>query len=493
MNEESKRRREAEAIIDQAAGQISNELNKSSQDGTTAAMDGMSLFQYKAGKLHNVHFEQGKGFMLEYLENAKLERNLANAGYGLPEQHFVTDAPTSMRGIQNPHSPYDFKVNHTDGTYDLAQAKYNNSPAHAAHNFVNDKYYGMERVAPIDQMNDIKRELDGMLIRGQISQKAYNDAVANLQWKGLTDSSSGISSGGTTTIEIESLKGRDGKISPEKVSEYAQRFQNQQYIYEITDRSVKGAVSSGIIAGLVAGTKNLFEVYQDKKKLNQALKEIGVETGKATVRGGIMGFLSSLIRIGGETKQIPLLKDGSAATVMAGCILDCGIAIYEYTKGNITTEQLTEEMQNTVVKGTATIYFTKAASAALGATGVFLPIAVYTASSYAIMAMRDIIRHSKLAAAEYRRVTALYQESAQTIRKYRQYMETQMSQYKDEQRELLEGFIESFEYNAKDKLNYDRAITAMLCFANRTGIVLQHHDFKEFQAAMRNNGEFVLR
>ena len=220
---------------------------------------------------------------------------------------------------------------------------------------------------------------------------------------------------------------------------------------------------------------------------------IGVETGKATARGGIMGVLSSLIRIGGETKQIPLLKDGSAATVMAGCILDCGIAIYEYAKGDITGEQLAEEMQSTVVKGTATIYFTKAASAALGATSVFLPIAIYTASSYAMMAMRDIMNHSKLVAAEYRRVAALYQESAQTVRKYRQYMEEQLSRYKDEQREVLEGFIESFEYNAQDKLNYDRAITAMLCFANRTGIVLQHHDFKDFQIAMRSKEEFVLR
>ena len=70
----------------------------------------------------------------------------------------------------------------------------------------------MQRIAPSDKIPLIRVELERMLSEGKISKAIYDDAVKNLH-AGLTDPSTEISSGGTTSKEIYSLCGDDGKIS----------------------------------------------------------------------------------------------------------------------------------------------------------------------------------------------------------------------------------------------------------------------------------------
>ena len=72
----------------------------------------------------------------------------------------------------------------------------------------------MQRIAPTDQMTDIESCLQEMLANGEISKAAYKNAVSNLMKNGLTDPSSGITSGGTTTTELHGLLAALCQVSP---------------------------------------------------------------------------------------------------------------------------------------------------------------------------------------------------------------------------------------------------------------------------------------
>lgn len=57
---------------------------------------------------------------------------------------------------------------------------------------------------------------------------------------------------------------------------------------------------------------------------------------------------------------------------------------------------------------------------------------------------------------------------------------------------MLEGFIDSFDYNLETGENYDEALYAMVRFADQAGITLQHASFFEFKEAMNSEAPLKL-
>ena len=182
----------------QAGAQIGNAFSKNVQNGTNTTIQGMDLFRAKGINLAKVGYEQGKGNLFEFIEAAKLEKNMANAGAKAFDKSPVTDISTSQGGYGEHTAPDDFRLQKDGKIIGMGQAKVNNDPHKTAVNFTNSKYYGMQRNTTIDTLPDVKKQLDNMLQKGEISQAAYNDACSNLTGM-LKDPDSGITSGGTTT------------------------------------------------------------------------------------------------------------------------------------------------------------------------------------------------------------------------------------------------------------------------------------------------------
>lgn len=159
--------------------------------------------------------------------------------------------------------------------------------------------------------------------------------------------------------------------------------------------------------------------------MDEALAEVGADTAKGAIRGGETGVLSSTLRFGGIKAALPVLSDATAATVMAGGLIDGGTALYAYAKGEISGRELQNLLTDTTVKSVATIYFTKAAGAVLGAANPFLPMAIYTAAAYVVSCTRSILEQAALNAAEYDRLTALLKEA----RKLEQDYHRQLAQF----------------------------------------------------------------
>ena len=486
------RSREEKNLEGQAGAFVGNAASQNVQIGTDTAIDSMRELLYKAGKISKVGFEQSKGNLFEYIEAAKLQTNMANCGERF-DRNPVTDLAAGRGGYGGHTAPDDFRMQRNGRIVGQGQAKYNNSAWRAAQNFVDPKYTDMQRIAPTDQMADIESCLHKMAENGEISKTAYENAVSNLMKKGLTDPSTGIASGGTTTAELQKLRGTDGRVSQQAVRQYAARFEGKQLAREVGTAASNMAVATGVITAIVSGTQNLFEVLRDRKTLDNALEEVKADAVSGALRGGETGVLSTVIRFGGRKVALPVLSDSTAATVMAGGLIDGGAALYSYAKGEITGQQLQGALADTTVKSVATVYFTKALGLVVGTANPFVPMAVYTAAAYVVSCTRAIVEQAELNAAEYDRMTALLKESTRLEQEYHCQLMDFMKQYEQQQRTRLNSLLDDFAYLADDDTNYERAVYAILKYADQTGLALQHRDFDAFRAAMCSEEEFVLR
>ena len=462
------------------------------QTGSDTAMESMGELLYKAGKVTNVGFEQSKGNLFEYIEAAKLQTKIANRGE-LFDRNPVTDLPESRGGYGGHTAPDDFRMQKAGRIVGRGQAKYNNNPRMAAENFVNPKYMDMQRIAPIDQLKDIENCLDQMAADGEISRAAYQNALQNLQRNGLTDPDSGISSGGTTTAELQKLRGADNRVSQKAVKQYAARFEGKQFAREVGATVSNMAVAAGVTTAIVSGVRNSFEVFQNKKTFDKALAEVGGDTAAGAVRGGETGVLSATLRWTGKKAGIPVLSDSTAATVMAGGLIDGGASLYAYAKGEISGKELQAELTDTTIKSVSTVYFTKAVALTLGAANPFIPMAIYTAATYMVSCTRSILEQAKLNAEEADRMTAILKETTRLTREYHRQLNDFMQRYEARQKAQLNGLLNAFDVLANGDTQYERAVYAILTYSNQTGLALQHADFGTFKAAMCSDEEFVLK
>ena len=493
-DEEMQEAQEAESEIRAVAAQLGNYFNRNLQAGTDITKFNTDMLVNEALRRKNVNFEQAKGNIFEYIESLKLERNLANAGEGTLKYRAVTDATKKWGGRQRPHDPADFVIsNH--GKITRGQAKYNNSARKAAENLTNAKYANMQRIIPSDQVPEVRQMILEMKSKGQISAKMADDALSNLQANGLTDKATGISSGGTTTKEIQNLKGKDGKISQVKVKKYVEKINSEQYKKEMLGGIKNGAASAALMTGVTEAVTNFAAVVKGKKDLETALKDAGKNTAKAAAYGGAAGGLSSCIRRMAVDGKMPLgtiFKNGDMATTLATSMLDSGIAIWKYVDGKISSEELVEEIQGTTVKAASTIYFTQVAEFVLGTTNVFVPMAIYTVASFVVNNTRAVIRQHRLNAEKYNKLAALYEEAATTMSIYRQQLENELESYVLKKRHMLQYFMNNVDYCVNNGESSERLIAVLSCFATNLGMELQYTKFSEFKEMMESDEVDVI-
>lgn len=461
------------------------------QAATNEAFKGMDLFREAAARRVNVPFEQAKGNLFEYIEAAKFNRNAANMGN--KQRAIVTDADG------RPHDPVDIEIIKGNRVVRQVQAKFSNSK-HAAADSVNmqrsDKYHSMQRLIRKDDhyLDESSGQKTTLLKRakylaetraskeGTIYQKQYRDVADNLTDELHND---GVSSDGTTLEEVEAAYDNPFK--------YADSFEKKQIVTEMACTAKNMAAASMVTTGIVSGIKNLFAVFRDEKKLTEALQSIGVEVIESGTKSAVTGVASVAIRSSGIKAGNAFLGDSLASTVLAGGIIDGGVALYSYARGDISAERLRDELVDTTAKAATTIYYTKAVTAMLGRTvSPFVPMAVYTTASYVIACAREIIRNAKLAEEEYNRLTAIIEESAKTIYDKRLQFERYIQQCEESQRRILDSFISSFEYNIETGDNYDEAVSVIVDFANKVGFYLRDVNFDDFAEKMRHKEPLIL-
>ena len=482
---------EDKSVINRMSELLGNNVSTNAQNSTDISIEGMKLFRKVAHQKYNVGFEQVKGNLFEYIEAAKF--NVDAAKKGNTARAIVTDS------VGRPHDPADIEIVKDSKVVKRVQAKFSTSK-NAALDSVrmqsNSKYRGMDRLIRKDNnyTDDYSKEKTSLLNRakelankasrreGNIYQEDYKDTS-----KHLTDELKyeNVSSKGTTLKEI--------KKAHKNPARYEKKFIKKQVSQEIRQTSKNMAVASMISAGISSGVINIFDVFSGKKDLDEAIGKVGSDVVKSGARGGLTGIIAAKIRTSTSINGNRLFSDSMASTVMAGGILDGGVAIYSYAKGDIDEEQLVEELIDTTVKSTATIYYSKAVTAVLGsAANPLIPMATYTAATIVVTNVREILRNAKLAIEENERLTAIYKEATKLAEEKNQEFKRYIDMLETNQSKMLNQFVDSFEYNFENGSNYDEAIESITEFAKHAGIVLQHANFEEFKKAMNSKEIFRL-
>lgn len=120
-------------------------------------------------------------------------------------------------------------------------------------------------------------------------------------------------------------------------------------------------------------------------------------------------------------------------------------------------------------------------------------MAVYTTANFVIACIREIIQNAKLNQEEYERLASIYQESTRESIRYRKKVEEYFSVLEQNQIQLFKMFIDSFDYDLSSGKNYDRALNAIICFADVSGIELRNVSFESFQNDIRNRKTLILK
>ena len=479
-------KKNAKDVVEKAGTILGDAVSQNAHAATSEMTKGMESFLKKAAQVRNVDFDKSKGNLFEYIEAAKFNADAANVGE--IARAVVTDADG------RPHDLTDIEITIHGKVVEKIQAKASKNTHSAVQMQAGigeyGKYDGMKRlILKASEDDDVRKESlreakQFARERGDATPKgrdSYYDVSDNLNDE---ISFNEAKSGGTTIDEL-----RDAQSDP---SAFAKRMEHRQLVQDMKQTSANMAVAAGVTTGVVSSITNLFEVYKDEKKLEDAIKDIAKDSGKAAVKGGATGVVSSAIRYEGYKLNSSLLSDSTAATVMAGAMIDGGVALYSYAKGEISGKQLQEELVNTTCKASATIYFTKAVTAVAGTANPFLPIAVYSTASYVVTCTREILKNAELNVAEYQRLTAILESSTETLKEYREQVRENMALAAENQRRVMDNMLQTFDYNLETGENYDKALMSIVNFANETGIALQHADFNEFQKAMESTDSFVL-
>lgn len=470
---------------------IGNSAVKNIQDATDVTIRDMDFLRYAVSSKANVDFDIVKGNLFEYIEAAKFNQKAMMNNSNV--HAIVTDA------VGRPHDPADIELIQDEEVVRQVQAKFSdakNAAAASVHMQKDKKYRGMQRlIRKEDHYKDSTTGEETTLLNkarqlakkasereGNIFQDEYKDVYDN-----ITDELSygDISSGGTTIEEIKKAHN-----NPEK---YANAVERKQLAVEMKYSANSMAKASFVTTGVVSGISNMFQVFTNEKELADAIHDVGIDAVESGMRGAATGAISSVIRYEGVKTGSTLLSDSTAATVMAGGMVDAGVALYSYAKGEIDEEGLRDELVDTTAKATTTVLLTKAVSEIMkSAVHPFFPMAVYATSSFVISNTREILKNAKLNKQEYERLAAVLEESTKTAKDYQKKLNEMISNCEKNQIAMLEGFIDSFDYNISTGENYNQALLAIVTFANKAGFTLKHVDFDDFSNAMNSDEVFSL-
>lgn len=474
-----------------------NFSSQNAQNAADAAVEGMDYFRAKVASsiIQNGDFAQGKGNLFEYIEAAKF--NVDAAGKGAAARAVVTD-------IENPQAAADILIKEGSRTRREVQAKfvqtYKNGRDVSASKSVFDqvggqkghygKYKGMDRL--IRKQDDYNS--DGSLLQeakklakmradsGSMYADDYRDVYEH-----LTDELqyNDVNSGGTTIEEVHIAYD-----SPEK---YSAEFEKRVVRAEMKASAANMAKASFVTTGIVSGIANMAAVIKNEKSLDEALGQVEKDAVQGAAKGAATGVVSTAIRYQGIKAGSALLSDAVASTVMAGGVIDGGVALLDYARGEISEVELRDRIIDTTAKATTTVFFSKAVTAIMGkSVNPIVPFAVYTTASYVFTATREIIKNANLQAEEYDRMAAILYESKRQTDQYKAQLQLQIAQVAENQRIIMNEFLTTFNYNLETGENYDEAIRAIVRFADQAGIALQHASFTDFSEAMKRKDVFSL-
>lgn len=441
---------------------------------TDEAIKGMGMLREMARKLINVGAEKKQGNLFELIEATKFNMDAASKG-----MDHLRAGVTAMEG--DPHAAADIVIRSGDKVVREVQAKSTNSAVSAARMFREAKYNGMQKVTNTEHVDTVKRITEKRADMNGLYSEEHRDTFRNVRG-GLEHD--GVQSKGTS--HAESMR------AAEHSRQYAAGFEMAQVGKEMLKTGTSAAAAGGIVGGAISLVKNGVAVSRGAKTYGEAAVDVMKDAGKSGAKSGAVGVVGAGIRAGASKAGIQALTKSNVATAIAAGVVDSGVTLLRYARGEISGSDAAEKIGGTGISTASSIYAGAAAGAAFGPVGALVgSVAGYMVASGLYQSAMAILKEAQLSEAEAQRIIAVCHEAEEAMRSQREQFEAMVAEkLANNKREFTRCF------SAMDEgLRHGRFVDSVLALEQLNtvfGHSLKLASFDDFHRHMNNGGSLEL-
>ena len=421
---------------------------------TDAFAKQMALFAERAKEKTDGKLLKGKLF--EFIEAGKFNRNAARGG------RTVRAHVKAAEG--QPTGAVDIALRDGGRTTREVQAKAWAKPKELAKQATKEKYDGMDVLVPKNKVEATNSKL---------AQKGKNrEVVGELR-------SGGVRSGGTSSAELEWAKDHP------KV--YRIAVEANQVGREAVVTGANAAVGAALVGGALSACSNVGSYLAGQTDGRTAIRNVATDSAKSGLRGGSSGALGAVIRQAGSRTGMQTLAKSNVASAVAAGLIEVGVTVSEFAKGEITGEEAAGRIGETGSAAAAGIYVGAAAGAILGPAGAVVGSVVgYMAMSWMYQSSLAILQQARLAEEEASRVIALCAEATRAMDQQRKVFEGRLEAWLARREDVFQACLKSID-EALVEDDVDGTVEALARLAGMTGRALRFKDFEEFDQFMTNS------
>ena len=375
---------------------------------------GLKQLLNTAKKRSGMNADQLKGFLFERIEVAKLNVDAARKGLTI-RARLTADLPG---GGNDPI--VDIEVIQNGEVVQQVQAKASENSAWLSKVVSKPRYDKTTRLVPDDMADTVNKIVpEEKSVTGQLEQ-------------------SGAASGGTTTSEL--------RYATKYPRLYAFKLEAIQIAHEATVTGVCATAAGAVLGAAVSAVRSTYDYAQEKIDRTRATKNVGVEMLESGARSGVAAVLGTLIRYSASRAGLQTLSKANVAAAVASGLLDAGVIVREYSKGDITAETVAERLGQTGCTTISGIYAGAAAGAVLGPVGAAVgSVAGFMLAAMVYQSCLDVFKEAGLSRDGSKRLAALGYEAVQVMELQRQALEVELVALSDEQRTDLDRYFTDVE------------------------------------------------
>ena len=463
----AKKIKQHRAVAVVGAGAIGAEAASAEAAASDAVREGIAQFLDESAK--NTPPDKLKGNLFEYIEALRFNKQAARHGSE------ATAQVTAASG--RPHAAADIEIVEDHTVVKEVQSKVSDDSSYLAHQQANPKYRDMDRLVPRNKADSTRlhseKRTESLLEEGDLRAEDYRDSSARIEGE-LRHGE--ISSGGTTTKELE-FASKHPKL-------FAALEQGGALVQEAHKAGLHGAGAAAVVEGAISTSRNLVAYSKGELEGKEAAANIAKEVGKSSVRGYSTAATGRFIRHGAAKAGLPTLAKSNVATAVAAALIETGVVVYDYMKGEITAGEAAERIGNTGCSTLISIYTGAAAGAVFGPAGAVVgAVAGYMVTTSVYQSCIAIMRDARLAEEEASRAVALCEQAMRSLDQQRESFETMLNEYLKERQAKFDGFFTAID-EAMDADRTDDAIFALSGLVASCGRELHLASFEEFDTFM---------
>jgi len=468
MKNKLKRNRKVEEIASALTGKL---MSEGRSQATDSMIDNMKLFDRAVKRLTNVAPKIKQGNLFEYIEAAKFNYDAVSKESGVEAVvNSANNKPTDAVDIN-------LILRRKDRTLILKkiQAKSSNNPKWIIKEFRKSKYKWMSKLTPKDKIETVKylakkgvRKFRNVPETSRSYRNIYKNVKGEIEFN---------------NIRSRGTRFRENIFAAKNPKLYSNYMQLKALSKEVGISASKSAATGFLLSSSVSLIKNYNLFIKGQLTKGELIKESisdGAKTaGKATVVAGG----SSVIRFAGKKLKVSFLTKSNIATNVAMGIIDTGVAVVKYAKGEIKVNELFEKLGAIGVDTVSGMYYGAVIGVALGPVGALVGgIGGYILSSYVYAACLSAIKEAKLAENESKRIIALNKEACIQLVALREEIDSKAKKINKDLTVSFENFFKGFDecFGTNDYIGLNSHITNLSLFLGKDLLFKTFDEFDNF-------------